>query len=126
LLTGSSPSDVKRWDFNAQGELYIEAPGTDDHPTKGMAIVQDPIALPGGNNKINGVSNQIIDGVIYFPNQDITFNGGSDIVDGCVQIIANTVTFSGNSVLENDVDVCEAVGVAAGGTGDGQQVVLVR
>ena len=126
ILTGASPSDVEGWDFNAQGKLYIEAPGAEGHPTRGLAIVQDPIAAPGGDNKINGGSDQSIDGVIYFPKQKLTYNGGSDIVDSCVQIIANTVEFKGNSYLENDVDVCEAVGVGTNGTGGGNQVVLVR
>jgi len=126
ILTGASASQVGHWDFNGGGSLHIKAPGTDGHPTQGMAIVQDPIAGSSGDNKINGGANQSIDGVIYFPNQKITYNGGSDTVDSCVQIIADTVEFKGNSYLENDSDVCEAVGVGTDGTGGGKQVVLVR
>lgn len=126
VLTGSSPSNMATWKFNAQAILRIEAPATDGHPTKGMAIVMDRDAPAGVDNKINGGSSQEIDGVIYFPSQKVTFTGGQSTVASCVQIIADTVDFKGNSYLENDVDVCEAVGVGTGGTGGGQQVVLVR
>ncbi len=124
VLTGDAPGDVGEWKMNGTADLVIEAPSAGYYA--GIAIMQDTIAAAGGDNKINGGSGQLIDGIIYFPNQFLTFNGGSDAVDSCVQIIASMIDFQGNSVLENDATVCAAVGVAAGGTGGGQQVVLVR
>jgi Flp pilus assembly protein TadG len=124
ILTGDAPADVGEWKMNGTADLVIEAPSAGYYA--GIAIMQDPIAAAGGDNKINGGSGQMIDGVIYFPSQNLTFNGGSDLVDSCVQIIASMIDFQGNSVLDNDLTVCEAVGVSTGGTGGGQLVVLVR
>jgi hypothetical protein len=124
ILTGDTPADVGEWKMNGVADLVIEAPSAGYYA--GIAIMQDPIAESGGDNKINGGSGQLIDGIIYFPSQNLTFNGGSDLVDSCVQIIASMIDFQGNSVLENDETVCQAVGVSTGGTGGGQLVVLVR
>jgi hypothetical protein len=124
ILTGDTPADVGEWKMNGTADLVIEAPAAGYYA--GIAIMQSPLAEAGGDNKINGGSDQIIDGIIYFPNQNLTFNGGSDLVDSCVQIIASMIDFQGNSVLENDETVCANVGVSTGGTGGGQLVVLVR
>jgi Flp pilus assembly protein TadG len=124
ILTGDTPADVGEWKMNGVADLVIEAPSAGYYA--GIAIMQDPIAESGGDNKINGGSGQLIDGIIYFPSQNLTFNGGSDLVDSCVQIIASMIDFQGNSVLENDETVCANVGVSTGGTGGGQLVVLVR
>jgi hypothetical protein len=125
ILTADDPANTGNWQMNGNATFEINAP--DSGLTEGMAIIQDPNApSDGSTNIINGGSNQIINGVIYFKNQKIEFTGGSDLVDSCVQIIGNEVEFTGNSVLENDSGVCAAVGVNPNGTGGGQQVVLVR
>lgn len=50
-------------------------------------------------NKINGGSNQLITGAIYFPNQSVCFTGNSSVSGPgqCTQLIARTLDFTGNS-----------------------------
>jgi hypothetical protein len=124
VLTGDDAADVGNWEIAGQADVIIEAP--DSGPYAGMAVVQDPIADTSGDNLFVGGSGQLIDGVIYFPNQHVEFAGGSDAVDGCVQIIASTVEFTGTSYIENDPDVCAAAGVATGGIGGGLIAVLTQ
>jgi Flp pilus assembly protein TadG len=127
VLTGPTPDDIAQVDINGTGGVTINAP--DSGPTEGMAIVQDYNATPSesfNDNKINGDSNININGVIYFRNQPIQYSGGSDALANCIQIVARMVKFTGNSDLDADETKCQDVGVAAGGTGGGLQVVLVR
>lgn len=42
-----------------------------------------------------------IDGIIYAPNGDISYTGGSSSVDANTFIIADTITFAGNSYMSN-------------------------
>jgi Flp pilus assembly protein TadG len=68
----------------------------------GITFYQDRAAPDGGANSFAGGTTQNIDGVLYFPKQDITFAGGTDTGAGCTQIIADQVTFKGNAVLNSD------------------------
>jgi hypothetical protein len=124
VLTGDSPGDVGTWRIAGTADVDITASNSGDFA--GMAVVQDPIAATGGSNEFVGGAGQQIDGVIYFPNQHVLFEGGNDAVGGCVQIIAYTVEFSGTSYIENDPTVCAAAGVAAGGIGGGLVAVLTQ
>jgi hypothetical protein len=127
VLTGPTPDEVAQADINGSGGLTINAP--DSGPTEGMAIVQDYSATQSesfNDNKINGDANMNINGIIYFRNQPVQYSGGSDAIANCIQIVARMVKFTGNSDLDNDETVCQNVGVNAGGTGGGLQVILVR
>ncbi len=78
-------------------------------PFAGITIYYDPVTTPQGTSiKINGNSGSSIEGVIYAPTADITYNGGSTGNSECLQIIANTVEFSGNASLTNQN--CESTG----------------
>jgi len=124
IMMDDNPADVGTVKWNGGATIELNAPNSG--PTVGLTLVQDLNAPTGAINKINGGSNQIINGVIYFRNQKIEFTGGSDSVDSCIQIIADEVEFTGDSVLENTADVCVNIGVNTNGTGGGTQVVLVR
>jgi Putative Flp pilus-assembly TadE/G-like len=50
------------------------------------------------NNHVNGGTNFVIDGAIYFPHSALSFSGSSD-PNGYMLIIADTITFTGNSTL---------------------------
>ena len=49
-------------------------------------------------SKINGGSNFVIDGAIYFPNSLLSFSGSSD-ASGYMLIVANKINFTGASTL---------------------------
>ena len=88
-----------------------------DGPYAGMLLMQHPSApsYNGGNiiqNITRGGSVIELKGALYFPNQGVTFTGGSeDGPGGCLQIVAKTVTFTGNTYINNDPDECAAAGI---------------
>ena len=106
--------------MNAQANLNITAPTTGKW--MGMAIYQDRRAVddaPTGNitssspNKINGGSASTIRGVVYFPNQQLTYNGGGTTAAVCMQIVAKRFYWSGNSGTTNITKNCAAYGITS-------------
>lgn len=113
----SASAAIGSWDMNAQAELNISAPTTGKW--KGMAIYQDRRATdssPTGNisssspNKINGGSSGGVTGVVYFPKQQITWNGGSSTAAKCTQFVIKRIVWSGNSSTNLKKD-CAAAGM---------------
>jgi len=123
--TNASPTaTIGSFDMNAQAKLNITAPTTGKW--KGMAIYQDRRAVddsPTGNisasspNKLNGGSASIVTGVIYFPNQQITYNGGGTTTAMCMQLVAKRLYWSGNSGSTNVTKNCALQGITPITTG---------
>jgi hypothetical protein len=69
----------------------------------GIAIFQDRRAKDSNsaNNLINGNSSSVINGTIYFPNQELIYNGTGNTVAVCTMFIAKRLIFSGNSGTTN-------------------------
>jgi len=95
---------IGSFDMNAQGVLNIEAPSSGKW--SGMAIYQDRRAVdtaPTGQlsssspNKINGGSAGQVQGVLYFPNQQLTYNGGGNTIASCTQFVIKRIVFTGNN-----------------------------
>jgi Flp pilus assembly protein TadG len=63
----------------------------------GIALWVDKNAPYAATDNLNGGSSQNINGVIYMPDQQVSFNGGSNQATTCLQLIALDVTFSGNT-----------------------------
>ena len=110
LLTNktSGTAPIGSFDMNASGTIDGTAPTSGKW--KGMAIYQDRRAIdtaPTGNisssspNKINGNSGATITGVIYFPNQQLTYNGNGTGSATCTQFVAKRIYWSGNSGINN-------------------------
>jgi len=82
----------------------------------GLAIFQDRNA-PLNTNQINsftGGTTQKITGAVYFPNQGVTFNGGTTTGGAiCTQLVALTITFNGNAAFNNN---CKGTGTRGIGT----------
>src|SRR5207253_4928731 len=87
---------------------------------KGVALYQDPRATDDGKtspqNQITGNSATSVQGVVYFGNQSLTYNGGGNDVAACLQVVAKRVTFSGNSKIKA-ASACGAYGMSAIGGG---------
>ena len=108
-------------DANASGNMLITAPTSGKWA--GMAIYQDrratDVSTPGAGqmnssapNKINGNSNSGITGVLYFPNQQLTYNGNGASAFRCTQVVARRVQFSGTSDMKlTDKAGCVGTGV---------------
>ena len=118
-LTGTTAT-VGSLTMNASGQLNATAPTTGKWA--GMAIYQDRRAVdtaPTGNitasspNVINGNSTNKVRGVIYFPNQQLTYNGTGTGTATCTQFVAKRLYWSGSSGLNNFTSNCEAFGINA-------------
>ncbi len=113
----SNTAPIGSFDMNAQAQLNITAPTSGKW--KGMAIYQDRRAVdnsPTGQisssspNKINGGSSGQIQGVVYFPNQQITYNGNNGSSYKCTQIVVKRVVFTGTNATRI-TKVCNGTGV---------------
>ncbi len=123
LLTnknGGASQPVGSLDMNASGEINATAPTSGKWI--GMAIYQDRRAVddsPTGNitasspNKINGNSTNKIRGVVYFPNQQLTYNGDGTGTATCTQFVAKRIYWSGNSGTNNFTKNCDMYGISA-------------
>ena len=105
-------------DMNASGQMNATAPT--EGKWSGMALYQDRRAVdnsPTGNisanspNKINGNSTNKITGAVYFPNQQLTYNGNGTGSATCTQFVAKRIYWSGNSGINNFTAKCPGLGI---------------
>lgn len=98
VLTNSDPtsSTIGNVTANAGTNVNITAPTSGTY--KGLAIYQDRRASDCNNcNMINGNSASLITGAIYFPKQEIQYNGTGTTAAVCTRFVGKRVTFTGNS-----------------------------
>ena len=122
--TAGAGQPIGSLDMNASGELNATAMTTGKW--KGMALYQDRRAVdsaPTGNitssspNKINGNSTNKITGVVYFPNQQVTYNGNGTGSATCTQFVAKRIYWSGSSGMNNFTKNCDMHGMSTIKTG---------
>ena len=123
LLTNKSSATnapIGSFDNNSSGQIKATAMTTGKWA--GMALYQDRRATdsaPTGNitasspNKINGNSTNKITGVVYFPNQQLTYNGNGTGTATCTQFVAKRIYWSGSSGLNNFTKNCDMAGMHA-------------
>jgi Flp pilus assembly protein TadG len=104
VLTNSSTSQtatIGSLTTNATANVNITAPT--DGAYKGIAIMQDRRAATctGNCDTINGNSGSVITGAVYFPNQEVWYNGTGTTTATCTMFVAKRVTFTGNSATSN-------------------------
>ena len=92
---------------NNGGNLNITAPTTGDYAH--IAIFQDRNAVDSTSNKnrINGSSSSVITGAIYFPNQEIVYNGNGNTSFACTRLVGRRLNFTGNSGVSNKFAAAE-------------------
>ena len=83
---------------------------------QGMLFFQDQRApccqgVPLITNEVLCGSEMNLEGAMYFPNQEIVYSGGGDLMDSCLQIIGAKVTFTGTSYINSTYENCLAAGV---------------
>jgi Flp pilus assembly protein TadG len=99
VLTNQSQAanaTIGTWTSNAQAQNNITAPMTGTYA--GIAVYQDRRAT-GNTDKINGGSNNQIQGAVYFPKDTLQINGTGTAVSLCAMWVANNITFLGNSSI---------------------------
>ncbi len=103
VLTNSNPSSdaIGSFKVNASATVNMTAPTTGTYA--GIAIFQDRRAKDSSsaNNQINGNSSSVINGSIYFPNQELIYNGTGNTAAVCTMFIAKRLIFSGDSGTTN-------------------------
>ncbi len=119
LLTNhEADSPIGTFNMNATGLINAVAPTTGKWA--GMAIYQDRRAVdnsPTGNlssnspNTINGNSTNKVQGVIYFPSQQVTYNGNGTGSATCTQFVTKRLYWSGNSGINNFTKDCPNMGM---------------
>lgn len=67
-------------------------------------------------NKINGTSTSSMTGAIYFPTQEVDFQGNFNGQNGCMKLVADTVIYTGNSTFSTDCSAYGMSNVATPGT----------
>jgi len=101
ILTSSTGTNYPSVDIKGGATLNITAPTTGTYA--GIAMMQDPKAPDNVTNSFAGGTTQNINGVLYFPSQDIKFAGGSSTGGAaCTQIVADQITFNGNAQLNSN------------------------
>jgi hypothetical protein len=97
----SSSATIGSFKVNASATINMTAPTTGTYA--GIAIFQDRRAKDSAsaNNQINGNSSSVINGTIYFPNQELIYNGTGNTAAVCTMFVAKRLIFSGDSGTTN-------------------------
>lgn len=66
----------------------------------GILFYQDRSAPSNVTHRFTGGSDMDLNGILYFPNQDVQFAGGSELEAAGAYIVADTVTFTGDTEIE--------------------------
>ena len=124
VLTNSNPTSttIGNFDMRASGNIQVSAPT--EGKWAGIAVYQDRRAqdnmgkaqsgvMPANApNKINGNSSSWIQGVLYFPKQQLTYNGNGNGNWTCTQFVARRIQFSGNNSSKfSSQSACDGTGV---------------
>ena len=101
ILTNKDSNTIGQFKVNASSKINMTPPTDGDF--KGIAIYQDRRAIdsPSSQNKINGNSNSSIQGALYFPNQELDYNGTGNTTATCTLFVSRRISFSGNSATAN-------------------------
>jgi Flp pilus assembly protein TadG len=104
VLTNQSASPdatIGQFTMNAQAQLNLTAPTTGEY--KGIAIYQDRRATdgPSKNNIVNGGSAANVTGTLYFPSQELIYNGDGTTTAICTRFVTRRIIFSGNNTTSN-------------------------
>jgi Flp pilus assembly protein TadG len=101
--------------INGGATLNLTAPTGSTDPYKGVLIYQDRRASPLGEVvQLNGNSSSKLQGAIYIPQNQITFNGTTGMNVNCLQLVGRRLVFSGNSTITNVCPVGSSSGAFKG------------
>lgn len=63
----------------------------------GMLVFEDRDSEGTSKNDINGNSQTVLNGTLYFPVSNVTFSGTASVTSQCLMIAANTITLQGTT-----------------------------
>ena len=94
----SDPASVAQVSINGGAELDLTAPNSGTY--QGVLMYQDRRSAYG-TSQINGNSNSMLRGGLYFPNRQLSFNGTAGMSTECIQLVARRLSISGNASINN-------------------------
>ena len=93
--------------INGGATVNMTAPTTG--ATAGIAMFQQRTTCTGNGNgnggcpaSLTGGGTQNVTGAIYFPNNQVSYAGGSSTGSQCTQIVADTINFTGGSTFNSN------------------------
>jgi hypothetical protein len=88
--------------INGNMDVQLNAPPTG--ALRGMLFFLDrSITLTGNSVTMNGGSNMLLNGSLYFPTSDIKYSGGNATSNEYTALIAQHINFIGNSFFKADI-----------------------
>lgn len=99
-------SGTAKANLNGNSSINMTAPTTGAY--SGILFFGDRSAANSQNNIFNGDSSSRLTGNLYFPSQQVTYNGNFSGRNGCTYVIADTVSWSGSATFSVD---CTAQGM---------------
>jgi Flp pilus assembly protein TadG len=118
LTNRDAASPIGQFKVNASSKINLTAPTDTTNPFRGIAVYQDRRATDSSpGNKINGNSGSQIIGALYFPSQELEYNGTGNTTAVCTMFVARRINFSGNSTTTNKFKKladCSAEGLPSG------------
>ena len=92
---------------------------------KDMLIFEDRNSSGAGSagDKLNGTAGAILEGTVYLPKSDITFNGTFGVVSRCLVVTAKTITIGGTANMATFCPAGTASGTGGVSVGGGSSSV---
>ena len=79
------------------GGANVNLTAGNNDPIAGILFYADRNSPTNIPVSFSGGANMHLDGILYFPNQNVSFSGGSSLAATATIIISDTVTFTGNT-----------------------------
>jgi Flp pilus assembly protein TadG len=93
--------------MNGGAQVTLSAPTSGAY--SGLVFYGDR-TQPSAVNKINGNASSTITGAIYFPSQEVDFQGNFSGANGCTQVVADKIYYTGSATFQTN---CAGTGMAA-------------
>ncbi len=116
VLTGTPSTGYATVNISAGSTVTLTAPASGATAgVVGMVFFQDRNAPASGTNTVGGGTSLNITGALYFPNQTLSFSGGSTSTVTCIELVARKVTLTGNAALKVDCSGTGVLPISGGG-----------
>ena len=86
-------------DISIQGDAVVQLSAPTDGDMAGVLFYQDRNSNSNITHSFTGGTTMDLDGILYFPNNEINFAGGASLDASSSMLIAKGVSFTGNSFV---------------------------
>jgi hypothetical protein len=88
--------------INGNADVHVRAPSADASPAPRYGGIAFYNAAPSSNttSTFSGTGNTEIEGILYFPNQEIAYRGTSSGGSKCTRLIAKNIVFIGDTAAQ--------------------------